>query len=153
MDEVDVVGLLARACERLIGSLFTTLDEAGFGAVGTTNALAVRMLADGPMTPGLLASALGVTAQAAGKISGELEKLGLVVRGTDPRDARARPLTLTAEGRRMVDVMREAESAALAGWRRIADPDDLEALVRALRAYLESTEQPRAPHTRRIRFS
>ena len=52
MDESDVVGLLARACERLVGSLFTTLDDAGFGAVSTTSALAVRMLADGPMTPG-----------------------------------------------------------------------------------------------------
>src|SRR3954447_11769246 len=153
MDETDVVGLLARACERLIGSLFTTLDDAGFGAVGTTNALAVRMLAAGPMTPGALAAALGVTAQAAGKVSGELEKQGLALRGTDPRDARARPLTLTAEGRRMVETMRRSESAAIDAWRRIADPDDLEALVRALRAYLESTDPPRAAPPRRIRFT
>jgi DNA-binding MarR family transcriptional regulator len=47
-----------------------------------------------------------VTAQAAGKVSGELEKQGLGLRGTDPRDARARPLTLTAEGRRMAETMR-----------------------------------------------
>ena len=153
MDESDVAGLLARACERLVGSLFTTLDDAGFGAVSTTSALAVRMLADGPMTPGALAAALGVTAQAAGKVSGELEKQGLALRGTDPRDARARPLTLTAEGRRMAETMREAESAAVEGWRRIADPDDLDALVRALRAYLESTSQPRVSHARRIRLS
>ncbi len=153
MDESDVVGLLARACERLVGSLFTTLDDAGFGAVSTTSALAVRMLADGPMTPGALGAELGVTAQAAGKVSGELEKQGLALRGTDPRDARARPLTLTAEGRRMAETMREAESAAVEGWRRIADPDDLDALVRALRAYLESTSQPRVSYARRIRLS
>ena len=86
-------------------------------------------------------------------MTGELEKQGLVVRGTDPRDARARPLTLTSEGRRMVEVMRAAEAAAVDDWRRIADPDDLEALVRALRAYLESTASRRVPHTRRIRFT
>jgi|SRR3954447_14131436 DNA-binding MarR family transcriptional regulator len=153
MDETDVVGLLARACERLVGSLFTTLDDAGFGTVSTTSALAVRMLADGPMTPGALAVALGVTAQAAGKVSGELEKQGLALRGTDPRDARARPLTLTAEGRRMAETMREAESTAIEGWRAIADPDDLEALVRALRAYLESTDRPRVSQARRIRLT
>ena len=41
----------------------------------------------------------------------------------------------------MAETMREAESAAVEGWRRIADPDDLDALVRALRAYLESTSR------------
>ena len=153
MDETDVVGLLARACERLVGSLFTTLDDAGFAAVSTTSALAVRMLADGPLTPTALAAALGVTAQAAGKVSGELEKQGLALRGTDPRDARARPLTLTAEGRRMAETMREAESASIEAWRRMADPDDLEALVRALRAYLESSAPPRVSQGRRIRLS
>jgi DNA-binding MarR family transcriptional regulator len=153
VDETDVVGLLARACERLVGSLFTTLDDAGFGAISTTGALAVRMLADGPMTPGALAAALGVTAQAAGKVSGELERQGLALRGTDPRDARARPLTLTAEGRRMAETMREAESAAIEGWRKIAAPDDLDALVRALHAYLESSAPPRVSHGRRIRLS
>src|SRR3954453_14684021 len=120
MDETDVVGLLARACERLVGSLFTTLDDAGFGTVSTTSAMAVRMLADGPMTPGALAGALGVTAQAGGKVSNELEKQGLALRGTAPRDARARPLTLTAEGRRMAETMREAESIAIDGGGGIA---------------------------------
>lgn len=148
-----MVGLLARACERLVGSIFAALDDAGFATVSSTNALAVRMLAAGPMTAGALAVGLGVTPQAAGKVSAELESQGLALRGSDPRDARARPLTLTAEGLRMADAMQQAESAAVERWRSAADPDDLEALVRALRAYLDSTTPPRAPQARRIRFT
>jgi DNA-binding MarR family transcriptional regulator len=153
MDEDDVVGLLARACERLVGSVFASLDDAGLGGVSSTGALAVRMLADGPLTAGALATALGVTPQAAGKVSGELAQQGLVARGSDPRDARARPLTLTDAGRRMAALMREAEAAAVQRWRQAAEPDDLEAVVRALRAYLASTEPARSSTPRRIRFS
>lgn len=153
MDESDVVGLLARACERLVGSVFAALDGAGFAAVSSTTALAVRILGDAPMTAGALAAALGVTPQGASKVSAELEQQGLAVRGTDPRDARVRPLTLTAEGRRMAATMRAAESGAIEQWRGIADPDDLQALVRALSAYLDGTAAPRTSHPRRIRFT
>jgi DNA-binding MarR family transcriptional regulator len=153
MDESEVMGLLARACERLVGSVFAGLEDAGFGAASSTSALAVRTLADRPMTAGALAAVLGVTPQGAGKISAELEQQGLAVRGSDPRDARARPLTLTAEGRRMASAMREAEAAAMERWRKAADPDDIEALVRALQAYLASTDPPRTSTPRRIRFT
>jgi DNA-binding MarR family transcriptional regulator len=153
MDEAELVGLLARACERLVGQVFAVLDEAGFEGVGTTNALAVRTLAAGPMTAGALAAVLGVTPQAAGKVTTELEHQGLVERGVDPQDARARPLNLTDRGRLMAEAMAGAEAAAVERWRSAAGREDLEATTRALRAYLDSTPVPQAPRVRRLRFS
>jgi DNA-binding MarR family transcriptional regulator len=153
MDEVEVIGLLARACERLVGSVFAALDEEGFGGLTATQALAIRTLAAGPATARALAGALGVTPQAAGKVTSELEGLGLAVRGQDPRDARVRPLTLTELGRRAADAMHDAEEASIRRWREAADGGDLDATVRALRAYLAATEPPRTGHARRMRFT
>ena len=53
----------------------------------------------------------------------------------------------------MAETMRAAEATAIEGWRKIADPDDLDALVRALHAYLESGAPPRVSHGRRIRLT
>jgi DNA-binding MarR family transcriptional regulator len=105
------------------------------------------------MTVGALAPVLGVTPQAAGKVTTELEHQGLAQRGVDPRDARARPLHLTERGRLMADAMARAEAAAVERWRSAAGDDDLEAAARALRAYLDSTHVPQAPKVRRLRFS
>ncbi len=153
MEEVEVIGLLARACERLVGSVFGALEEAGFADLTSTQALAIRTLAAGPATARALSDTLGVTPQAAGKVTGELEAAGLAVRGQDPRDARLRPFSLTDAGRRAAAAMREAEESGIRRWREAADGGDLDATVRALRAYLAATEPPQAASARRMRFT
>jgi DNA-binding MarR family transcriptional regulator len=153
VEEAEVIGLLARACERLVGSIFTALDDEGFDRVTTTQALAVRILATDPMTARELAQALGITPQAASKVTAELESRGLAVRGHDPHDARARPLALTDEGRRAAETMRRAEARTIQLWQEATSPDDLNITARTLQAYLSATEPPRAAQTRRMRFT
>ena len=151
--EEDLISLLARACERLVGTVFSELSGAGFADFGATEALALRLLADGPATARSLAGSLGITPQAAGRISADLERRGLVTRGHDPRDARARPLTLTADGLRAAQVMRTAEQRAVQLWQAASGTADLAATARALRAYLDATAVAPQPAPPRIRFS
>ena len=151
--EVEVIGLLARACERLVGSVFDALDEAGAVGLGTTHALAIRVLDQGELTARALATALGVTPQAAGRISSDLEQQGLVERGRDPRDARARPLRLTDAGRGVATTMRTAEERAVEQWREAAGAANVATTARALQAYLLASEPARLPQARRMRFT
>ena len=153
MAEVEVIGLLARACERLVGSVFAALDDAGFRGLSATSALAIRALAQAPATAATLAHELGVTPQAAGKIATDLERAGLAERGADDRDARVRPLRLTARGAEAAAAMSTAEQRAVALWLSAARPGDLDATTRALRTYLDATEEPRSAPPRRMRFS
>lgn len=146
MEEGDrLIGLMVQACERLAGSVFDAMDEAGFHGLTATQALAIRMLSAGPLPPRDLARHLAVTQQAASRITQDLRERGLVDRGNDPADARMRPVVLTPEGSRAARAMLGAERQVLEGWRAAAGDADLEATARALAAYLASTEHDQAP--------
>ena len=153
MDGSLLIGLMARSCERLVGSVFAALEEAGFHGLSSTQVLALRTLAGGPLTARALGDVLGVTSQGAGKITGDLERRGLLLRGTDPRDARARPLALTDEGRRAAGALQAAEQRSVQAWQEAASAADLEATTRALAAYLTATEPAQPVPARRMRFT
>ncbi len=121
--------------------------------MSSTQVLALRTLAGGPLTARALGEALGVTAQGAGKVTGDLERRGLVSRGSDPKDARARPLMLTDKGQRAAATMRAAEQSVVSVWRDAATDADLEVVSRALRAYLSATEPATPVPARRMRFT
>jgi DNA-binding MarR family transcriptional regulator len=100
-----------------------------------------------------LATSLGVTPQAAGRVTADLENRGLVERGVDTRDARARPLTLTDAGRRLAEALHRAEVTAVEQWASASPPADLTATARALQAYLDATAPPAPRQQRRMRFT
>jgi DNA-binding MarR family transcriptional regulator len=86
----------------------------------------IQRLILGPATASEMAELLGVTQQAVSKTVGELVKLGYLRQSVDSGDRRRRPLTLTARGRRAVEVSRAARAALeeqigkSAGTRRLA---------------------------------
>ncbi|HSS68659.1 MAG TPA: MarR family transcriptional regulator [Nocardioidaceae bacterium] len=86
----------------------------------------IQRLIVGPATASEIAELLGVSQQAVSKTVGELVSLGYVRQSVDRLDRRRRLLTLTARGRRAVEVSRlaraalEQEIAAVAGGRRMA---------------------------------
>lgn len=149
----ELIGLLAQACERLVSSVFAALDDEGFPGLPASAVLAVRALAGGPATSVALATSLGITPQAAGRVTADLEHRGLVERGVDTRDARARPLTLTDTGRRLAEAVNRAEVAAVQQWASASPPADLAAAARALQAYLDVSAPPPPRHQRRMRFT
>jgi DNA-binding MarR family transcriptional regulator len=71
----------------------------------------IQRLVFGPATASEMAASLGVTQQAVSKAVGELVSLGYVRQAVDPHDRRRRPLSLTARGRRVVEVSQAAREA------------------------------------------
>ena len=67
------LGLLMAACsERLVRAFLTTLAEAGYNHLTSTQAIAVLLVGDGANTVTQLADRLGITTQAVSKICGVL---------------------------------------------------------------------------------
>jgi DNA-binding MarR family transcriptional regulator len=62
----------------------------------------ISLLAEEDLSPGELATILGISKQACSKSIKELEASGLVVRRKNPEDSRSSLLSLTAEGRQLL---------------------------------------------------
>ncbi|AKT51881.1 MarR family winged helix-turn-helix transcriptional regulator [Arsenicicoccus sp. oral taxon 190] len=67
---------------------------------------ALRRLEQAPMSGGELATSLRVDAPAASVIVGDLAARGLVRKEADPEDGRRKIITVTDEGRRLMDDIR-----------------------------------------------
>src|SRR4051812_16021192 len=126
-DEPDTVILLAAAYRVLIDRLQAAMAEAGL-EMRPAWGYVIRALHDQPLPLARLAELLDVTKQAAQQTVDDMQAAGLVVRESDPADARRKLLALTAEGRR-VRATALALSAQLE--REIGEPE-----TRALRAAL-----------------
>ncbi|XDA99205.1 MarR family transcriptional regulator [Sulfitobacter sp. LCG007] len=87
-----------------------------------------------------LGSAINASAMTVSDVADRLEAAGLVVRGVDPLDGRAKTVELSPQGREKLVRMREISAGvfdkALAG---IA-PSDIEAMTRALARIVENLE-------------
>lgn len=86
----------------------------------------------GPLRIGDLAAVERVTAPTMTRIIQRLDELGYVERRPDPDDRRSCLVQLTADGTRVLDRVRQERTAYLAGQLARLDPEDLDALVRAL---------------------
>lgn len=95
----DLGILIAVAYEHFVTDLHVHLAEEGFTDLGRADGFVLRTLDTGPMTVSDLATRLGITKQGAAQIIDDMQARGLVRRGRDPRDARARPVELTDRGR------------------------------------------------------
>lgn len=150
---MDLGMLLAACCERLLRELFGKLGAGGYAHLTPSQAITVLMVGEGVDTVTQIAERLGMTTQAMSKICAALYAEGLLDRRTDTEDARSRRLALTAEGERVLALMRKAGSEAEAAWIALVGADTMEIVRGALTAYAHSTE-PNPPSTPvRIRFS
>jgi len=84
-----------------------------------------------------LARRLGVTKQAAGKMAAELEALGYVTRAADPKDARRRPLLLTARGLDALERSAAVFDELRDEWARRAGSAELDRAADALELLVE----------------
>ena len=122
---VPLARLLAIAYRSLVVSLHEELAERGWGDVRPQYGYVLLACRDRPTTSGEVAALLGVSKQAASKLVDAMVGAGLLLRRSSAEDARAKPLVLSAGGRRLLgtveDVYAELEErwAAVIGRRRL----------------------------------
>jgi DNA-binding MarR family transcriptional regulator len=95
---------------------------------------ALWRLEHGPRTLAELAQQMGADAPATTVLVDALEQRGLVKRMPHPTDRRAKQVSITAAGRRIVDVVEKIGDPPPAAFERLPDVD-----LRRLRATLEKT--------------
>ena len=82
---------------------------------------ALDRLTRGPLTLGTLAEVMGTDAPAATVIVNDLEERGLVVRQAHPEDRRAKVVSLTAQGRKVMRAARAVTDEAPAPFEGLSD--------------------------------
>lgn len=108
------------------------LHEAGYTDVNRTHGAVFDALDPGGSRLTDMAARARVTKQAMGELCASLERRGYLQRRPDPTDRRAKLVTLTPRGERMVAVAREALHALDAEWRRSLGEPQADALRAAL---------------------
>ena len=132
--------LLFRSYRAINDRLISELNSTGFGLrLGHVGVIS-NLEYDGGTRLSTLASRAGVTKQAVTPVVRDLEQMGYVDTSTDPTDGRAKLVSLTPEGRRLIDAAQplivaiEGEIGRLLG-KRLAE------LHETLRQLLESLEE------------
>jgi DNA-binding MarR family transcriptional regulator len=115
---------------------------ARFGHSGTrpAHAFAFQAIGADGTTAGELARALGITKQAAAKMTDELETAGYIARTRDPSDGRRKLIVLTPRAVEFLELSAVEFDAIAARWRETVGErrferllDDLNKIVRASR--------------------
>ena len=128
--------LLALARQSWIHQMATGLAAVGYHDYRRTDAAVVRLLQRGPMPIGQLGKALGVTRQAARKITDTLERRGFATTARDDHDTRQINLWLTPEGEAYARAIVKVIERLNRDLCRRVDAVDLAAADRVLRASL-----------------
>jgi DNA-binding MarR family transcriptional regulator len=149
----DLGMLLAACCERLVRRLFDRLAGAGYGHLTPSQAVTVLLVGDGIDTVTQIAERIGMTTQAMSKICTALYAEGLLDRQPHAKDARSRRLALTANGERVLALMRAAGNDAERAWAELVGAEALDTVRSALAAYAHAPEPAILATPVRIRFA
>lgn len=91
-------------------------DDPGLEGLRQSHARVLEVVADGAARSSDVATALGMTKQGAGQLIATLVDRGLLARGADPSDARARALTLTPQGAKVLVLVHEGIASVEQRW-------------------------------------
>jgi DNA-binding MarR family transcriptional regulator len=136
--------LLALARQSWVNQMASRLEQRGYCDYRRSDAAAMRLLQGPGMSIGQLGAALGITRQAARKLTDGLERRGYVQTEQDRLDSRRRNVHLTPEGgayaRAVIDVI-HALNQELA---QRVEQDQLLGADAVLRAALDDKTRTRA---------
>jgi DNA-binding MarR family transcriptional regulator len=149
----DLGVLLAACCERVVRTVLAPLGPAGYGHLTSTQAITVLFIGRGLDTVTALAERSGLTTQAMSRICAVLDADGLLDRHPHTDDARSRRLALTADGRRLHDLLSQAGAEAERAWANLVGTQTLQTVRAALAAYAHSPEPAAPTATVRLRFT
>ena len=126
--------LVALARLSWLGEMTSRLERLGYAGFRRGDSAVLRVLWQGPLTVGRLGAGLGVTRQAARKITDALEQRGYATTERDSRDTRQLNITLTPVGRdyaRAVIAVTEELNREVAGRVSLAQLAAADAVLRA----------------------
>ncbi len=123
-----------RLATELVDAVQAGVVARGFPDVRPAHGFAFARIAAGDATTADVAAHLGVTKQSAAELVATLVERGYVTREPDPRDARARLLSLTARGRACTAAAEAAAAEAVAAWRSRLGVEHFAGLQSALAA-------------------
>jgi DNA-binding MarR family transcriptional regulator len=115
---------IARSARRLRQAAGTDLSPSLVSALATIER-------HGPLTPSELAARERVQRPTVTRVACRLEEAGLVTRAPDPADGRSALITVTPEGRALLDATRTAKDAFLSERLEALSPEDRATLGRA----------------------
>jgi DNA-binding MarR family transcriptional regulator len=116
--------VIARTARRLRQEAGTDLSPSQTAALATIER-------GGPLTPSELASIERIQRPTATRVIARLEEAGWISRAADPADGRSSLVSITAEGRALLEAVRANKDAFLARRLDALDRDDRAALERA----------------------
>lgn len=136
--DVPMARLLAMAYRLLVDGLHERLTRRGWGGVRPAFGFVLLALAGGPVTAKDLTVALGTSKQAVSQLVDDMVANGYADRAVHPGDARARIVTLTEQGHRLLDAVEDVYRELEAEWAQLMGPnrldqvrDDLQTVLRA----------------------
>jgi DNA-binding MarR family transcriptional regulator len=106
-------------------------QEAGAALSPSQTAALATIERHGPLTPSELAERERVQRPTVTRVLARLEEAGLVVRAADPADRRSCLVSISGEGRALLDAVRARKDAFLARRIDALEPADRETLERA----------------------
>jgi DNA-binding MarR family transcriptional regulator len=151
MDEhLDVVAVTLLCGLALNEDVMRRLRERGHGDLRFSHGFVVQHLMEGPVAVGELARRMGVSQQAASKVTGELESLGYLERLSDPADGRVRRVGLSERGREAIEDTRTARAEVAERLVERLGARRVESLRRGLLDALEAAGGMEAVRARRV---
>ncbi len=110
------------------------LAERGFPGIRRRHrAVFMHLGAHGPSRSVDLAAAAGIRSQSMMKIVHELEKLRLVSRTIDPRDSRAKLISLSQQGRKLLEQLNTSTQVVWGQYAQLLGVNQLETMLASLR--------------------
>jgi DNA-binding MarR family transcriptional regulator len=119
-------------------------QEAGTGLSPSLNSALATIDRHGPLTPSELATRERVQRPTATRLVARLEELGVLQRAADPADRRSSLLSVTPEGRALLEEMRGRKTAYLAHRIEKLDREERATLDRAAAILEQLLEDDRA---------
>lgn len=124
--------MLLEAFRALDAQVDAALEARGAKDLSPRHATAILLVEKKGVRLTVMAERAGITKQAMMQVVNDLEGMGLVKRSPDPKDARAKTVTLTAKGQKERTEAGKAVSAAEQKIKRKLGPAQYEALRETL---------------------
>jgi DNA-binding MarR family transcriptional regulator len=150
-ERIPLARLFAMSYRQLIDGLHERLAQRGWTDVRVAYGFALLAARETPITATELATLMGTTKQAASKLTAGMLSAGYLIEAPINDDGRARPLRLTARGRKLLDTVERIYAELEADWAHAIGAQSVERLRRDLTRAIIATHDGRLPPVRPLR--